>query len=408
LSVSIHQHVCVIVTGGIAAYKAPELVRRLRDAGADVQVVMTRAAQEFVRPLTFQAVSGHPVHVDLLDPTAEAAMGHIELARWADLVIVAPATADFLARLAAGLADDLATTLCLATAAPLLVAPAMNRQMWDHPATQANLATLRARGVHCVGPAEGVQACGETGAGRLAEIPDIVTAAGALRGPGSLGGELGGLKVLITAGPTQEPIDPVRVITNRSSGKMGYAVARAAAAAGAEVTLVTGPTALPLPPGVRAVRVTTAADMYTAVMDHVAGTDIFIATAAVADYTPVAPAARKMKKQGAERTLTLQPTADILAAVAARTPPPFTVGFAAETDNLLEYARGKLTRKALNMVAANLVGQAGTGFDADENELHVVWHGGEQQLGRASKDALARRLIALIAERYRVGRAVQG
>lgn len=403
MSVLFHQHVCLIVTGGIAAYKAPELVRRLRDAGAEVRVVMTRAAQEFVRPLTFQAVSGQPVHTDLLDPAAEAAMGHIELARWADLVIAAPASADFMARLAAGFADDLATTLCLATAAPLLIAPAMNRLMWAHPATRSNLATLTARGVRCAGPAEGAQACGETGAGRLAETADIIAAAEALCGTR----ELAGMRVLITAGPTQEPIDPVRVITNRSSGKMGYAVARAAAAAGAEVTLVSGPTALPAPAGVSITRVATAADMYRAVMAAVARCDIFIATAAVADYTLADPAAHKVKKQGTLLTLTLQPTQDILAAVAARTPPPFTVGFAAETENLLDYARGKLTRKALDMVAANLVGQPGTGFDADDNELHVVWHGGDQPLGRASKDALARRLIELIAERYRVARPVQ-
>jgi len=391
------------VTGGIAAYKAPELVRRLRDAGAEVRVVMTRAAQEFVRPLTFQAVSGQPVHTDLLDSAAEAAMGHIELARWADLVIAAPASADFMARLAAGFADDLATTLCLATTAPLLVAPAMNLQMWAHPATRANLASLHARGVGCVGPGEGSQACGETGAGRLVDIPDILAAAEGL----FTSRDLAGLRVLITAGPTQEPIDPVRVITNRSSGKMGYAVARAAAAAGATVTLVSGPTALPAPAGMALTRVMTAAEMYEAVNTRVAACDIFIATAAVADYTLADPAARKVKKKGAELTLSLQPTTDILAAVAARPTPPFTVGFAAETENLLDYARGKLTRKRLHMVAANLVGQPGTGFDADDNELYVVWHGGEKQLGRASKDALARNLIALIAERYRVARPAQ-
>jgi phosphopantothenoylcysteine decarboxylase / phosphopantothenate---cysteine ligase len=397
-----HQ-VCLIVTGGIAAYKAPEIVRRLREAGALVRVVMTRAAQEFVRPLTFQAVSGQPVHSDLLDPAAEAAMGHIELARWAELVIVAPASADFIARLAAGMADDLATTLCLATQAPLLIAPAMNRVMWEHPATQHNLATLSARGVQRVGPNDGAQACGETGPGRMAEPAQILLAAEA-RGRS---GELAGLRVLITAGPTQEAIDPVRFITNRSSGKMGYAVARAAWAAGATVTLVSGPTALPAPSGVAITSVTTAAEMYQAVMATVADCDIFIGTAAVADYAVTAPAAHKVKKQGAALTLALHPTQDILAAVAARPSPPFTVGFAAETEKLIEHARAKLTRKALHMVAANLVGQPGTGFEADDNSLHIVWLGGEKQLGRASKDALARSLIALIAERYRVASAVQ-
>ena len=403
MNVLIHKHVCLIVTGGIAAYKAPEIVRRLRDAGALVRVVMTRAAQEFVRPLTFQAVSGLPVHTELLDTAAEAAMGHIELARWSELVIVAPASADFMARLAIGQADDLATTLCLATQAPILIAPAMNRVMWEHPATRHNLAILVARGVQRVGPEEGAQACGETGLGRLAEAAHILAAAETYFGCG----ELANLKVLITAGPTQEAIDPVRFITNRSSGKMGYAVARAAAAAGAVVSLVSGPTALPAPSGVSVRRVTTATEMYQAVMAQVADCHIFIAVAAVSDYTVAVPAAQKVKKQGADLTLTLRPTQDILAAVAARAAPPFTVGFAAETENLIEHARAKLTRKALQMVAANLVGQPGTGFETDENSLHVVWQGGEKQLGRASKDALARSLIVVIAERYRAAAAVQ-
>lgn len=397
LSVFLPRHVCLIVTGGIAAYKAPDVVRRLREGGADVRVVMTRAAGAFLQPLTLQAVSGRPVHVDLLDPAAEAGMGHIELARWADLVLVVPATADFIARLAAGLADDLATTLCLASAAPLLLAPAMNHQMWTHAATQANLATLAARGVRVVGPVSGAQACGETGPGRMAEPAEILTACASPYDPSLLAG----LPVLVTAGPTQEPIDPVRFITNRSSGKMGYAVARAAAACGARVTLVSGPTALPDPPGLEIVRVTTAAEMAAAVLARIADCAIFIAAAAVADYTLAAPAAQKVKKQGAELSLTLQPTQDILASVAARPAPPFTVGFAAETEHLLEHARDKLARKALDMVAANLVGQPGTGFDSDENELHVVWQGGETKLARAPKDALARTLLAVIAERYR-------
>jgi len=392
-----HRQICVIVTGGIAAYKAPDLVRRLRADGAEVRVVMTRAATEFVRPLTFQAVSGAPVHVDLLDSAAEAAMGHIELARWAELVIVAPASADFIARLAAGLADDLPSTLCLATAAPLLVAPAMNRLMWAHPATCDNVEALRRRGVLLCGPDSGEQACGETGPGRMAEPAAIVDAAA-----GALGSDaLAGLRVLLTAGPTQEPIDPVRFITNRSSGKMGYAVAAAARAAGATVTLVSGPTRLAPPAGCEFLGVTSAAEMFDAVLARVDACDIFIASAAVADYTVSAPATQKVKKEGAALTLVLEPTRDILKTVAARPDAPFTVGFAAETQRLAEYARGKLAAKSLDMIAANLVGRPGTGFESDDNDLSVYWHGGEKQLGKASKHTLARELIALVAERYR-------
>lgn len=392
-----HRQICVIVTGGIAAYKAPDLVRRLRAAGAEVRVVMTRAATEFVRPLTFQAVSGAPVHVDLLDSAAEAAMGHIELARWAELVVVAPASADFIARLAAGLADDLPSTLCLATAAPLLVAPAMNRLMWANAATCDNVAALARRGVLLCGPDSGEQACGETGPGRMAEPAAIVDAAAQALGSDALAG----LRVLLTAGPTQEPIDPVRFITNRSSGKMGYAVAAAARAAGAVVTLVSGPTRLAPPPGCEFVGITSAAEMYDAVLARVDDCDIFIASAAVADYTVTAPATRKVKKEGAPLTLVLEPTRDILKTVAARADAPFTVGFAAETERLAEYARGKLAAKSLDMIAANLVGRPGTGFESDDNDLSVFWQGGEKLLGKASKHALARELIALVAERYR-------
>ena len=293
--------------------------------------------------------------------------------------------------------DDLPTTLCLATAAPLLVAPAMNRLMWANAATQANLEILRARGVHFVGPDEGGQACGETGAGRMSEPLAIVEAAARLQANEALSG----LRVLMTAGPTQEPIDPVRFITNRSSGKMGYALAAAAREAGARVTLVTGPTKLAPPGGCEVVPVTTAQDMLEAVLARVADCDVFIATAAVADYTVASPAAQKMKKEGEALTLTLAPTTDILRTVAARPGAPFTVGFAAETERLAEYARGKLASKSLNMIAANLVGRAGTGFESDDNELSVFWNGGEKQLGKASKQALARELVAIIAERYR-------
>ncbi|MBI4694231.1 MAG: bifunctional phosphopantothenoylcysteine decarboxylase/phosphopantothenate--cysteine ligase CoaBC [Gammaproteobacteria bacterium] len=394
-----NKRLLVVVTGGIAAYKAPEIVRRARSRGAEVRVVMTPAACEFITPLTLQAVSGNPVHTELFDAAAEAAMGHIELARWADEVLVAPASADFLARLAHGLAGDLASTLCLATAAPLTVAPAMNRLMWDNAATRANVALLAARGVRMIGPEAGEQACGEVGPGRMSEPEAIV---GALFDALPAGG-LVGLRVLITAGPTQEPIDPVRFITNRSSGKMGYAVATAAAAAGARVTLVSGPTALAAPAGVDVRRVTTAAEMYEAVMAEVAAHDIFIASAAVADYRPEAPATQKMKKAGAALTLTLAPTQDILRAVAAREVPPFTVGFAAETEHVLENARSKLTGKSLDMIAANEVG-AGMGFDSDENELHVIWQDGDTLLGRASKNSIARRLVELIAARYRAVR----
>ena len=390
------KHVCVVVTGGIAAYKGPDLVRQLRAAGAEVRVVMTAAARAFVTPLTFQAVSGQPVGCDLLDPAAEAAMGHIELARWAELVLVAPASADFLARLAHGLADDLASTLCLATEAPLLVAPAMNRLMWSNAATLANTATLAARGVVICGPASGAQACGETGPGRMEDPAAIVAAAAGMFPTGSLAGQT----VLITAGPTQEPLDPVRFITNRSSGKMGFAVAAAAREAGARVVLVAGPSQQPLPSGCEVVGVSTAAEMFDAVMARVPACNIFIGAAAVADYTVEAPAPGKIKKKGEALSLKLVPTRDILAHVAAHPQRPFTVGFAAETERVEEYARGKLVAKGLDLIAANLVGRPGTGFESDLNELAVYWPDGGRDLGRAPKAALARQLVALIAERF--------
>lgn len=390
------QRVLLIVTGGIAAYKALEVVRRLRDSGAAVRVVMTAAAQRFVAPLSFQALSGEPVHCDLLDERAEAAMGHIELARWAGLVVVAPASADFLARLRAGIADDLATTLCLATSAPLLVAPAMNQQMWQNAATAENLAVLRERGIAVIGPAAGAQACGETGPGRLVEPDAIADAALAFFSAPVLANA----RIVITAGPTQEAIDPVRYISNRSSGKMGYAVAAAAAAAGAEVTLISGPTNLQPPPSVRYLAVVSAAEMFDAVATIVGDADIFIATAAVADYRVDEPATSKHKKHDDVLSLTLSPTQDILHGVTARPDPPFAVGFAAETDNLIANARSKLERKSLDMIAANIVGVEGVGFDSNDNELHVLWNGGEKRLTRAPKAAIARQLIALVAERY--------
>jgi phosphopantothenoylcysteine decarboxylase / phosphopantothenate---cysteine ligase len=392
------------VTGGIAAYKAPDLVRRLREQGADVRVVLTASAGRLVTPVTFQAVSGHPVRSGLWDEAAEAAMGHIELARWADLVLIAPATADFLARLAVGMADDLLTTLCLATDAPLAVAPAMNRLMWANPVTQENVHRLTARGVTLLGPGAGDQACGETGEGRMLEPREIVAALAS--GTGAAEGVLAGQKLLITAGPTREALDPVRYLTNRSSGKMGYAVAAAAARAGAEVVLVSGPVNLGPPPGVRVVEVETAAQMRDAVQAELPGAAAFIAAAAVADYRPAHPAPHKLKKHAGEMVVELVRNPDILAEVAAASPRPFVVGFAAETQDVEENARLKLERKALDMIAANKVG-SDCGFDRDENALLVLWDGGRQDLGCGTKAELADRLIGLIAERMRAGHQAQ-
>lgn len=389
--------VVLIVSGGIAAYKALDIVRRLRDVGASVRVVMTAAAQQFVGQLSFQALSGQPVHTDLLDPQAEAAMGHIELARWADIIVVAPATADFIARIRSGMANDLATTTCLASRAPLLLAPAMNQQMWYHDATQDNVAALTARGVMLCGPESGFQACGETGLGRMAE-PEAVVAAVVGQVASGL---LSGLRVMITAGPTQEAIDPVRYLSNRSSGKMGYAIARAAREAGAQVALISGPVALEPPAGVATTAVVSANDMYVAVMETIATVDIFVACAAVADYEIAVPAAHKRKKDDVSMNLTLTPTRDVLSGVTALSEPPFAVGFAAETEKLLEHARSKLEKKSLDMIAANEVGAKGLGFESDENELRVLWNDGEQHLVKAPKDIIARQLVGLIASCYR-------
>lgn len=389
------------VTGGIAAYKSPDLVRRLRERGAEVQVVMTQAAREFVTATTFQAVSGRPVRTDLWDAAAEAAMGHIELARWAEVVLIAPATADFLARLATGQADDLLATLCLATEAPVAVAPAMNHVMWANAATRANTTTLQQRGIHIFGPAAGDQACGEIGEGRMLEPLELVERIAALH----LGdGPLRGRRVLISAGPTRERIDPVRFISNRSSGKMGFAVAQAAREAGAEVVLVSGPVSLPTPPGVRRVDVESAADMLAAVLREVEGTDIFISTAAVADYRPARPADQKIKKTSDTLDLCMERTSDVLATVAARPDRPFVVGFAAETESVEQNARLKLLKKNLDMIAANEVGHDKV-FDCEDNQLIVLWRNGRHELGRASKQALARELVALIAKSFAAARA---
>jgi phosphopantothenoylcysteine decarboxylase / phosphopantothenate---cysteine ligase len=387
------------VTGGIAAYKSPELVRRLVERGCDVQVVMSRGAHEFVGALTFQAVSGRRVRDDLWDTAAEAAMGHIELARWADVIIVAPATAHFLGTLAAGLSGDLLSTVCLATTAPIVLAPAMNQAMWANSAVQANRALLEARGVRFLGPASGDQACGETGPGRMLEPNDIAGAL--LEQTGRLQTQpLKGLKVVVTAGPTREPIDPVRYITNRSSGKMGFAVAAAARASGAEVVLVTGPVSLPTPAGVRRVDVETAEQMYRSVHDEITGAQIFIGCAAVSDYRPREAAEQKIKRRAAEMDLPLVRSPDTLASIAALPKPPFTVGFAAETNDVAAHARDKLERKHIDMIAANQVGRD-CGFDRETNALTVYWPGGgELALGEGGKIQLARRLVDLIAERY--------
>jgi len=383
------------VTGGIAAYKAAELVRRLRDDGAEVRVVMTESAQRFVTPLTFQALSGHPVRTSLWDDAAEAAMGHIELARWAGQVLIAPASADFLARLVHGAANDLLTTLCLATSAPVAVAPAMNQQMWAHAATQDNVERLRARGVAILGPASGGQACGESGPGRLLEAAELVAALADLRRKGPLSGR----RILVSAGPTYEDLDPVRYLANRSSGRMGFAVAEAARASGAEVTLVAGPVNLATPVGVRRIDVRSAAQMREAVLAHADAADAYVAAAAVADYRPAELAPHKIKKSAAARTLELVPTADILAELGQRPRHPLLVGFAAETEDVLRYAREKLVRKGLDLVAANRVGVQGQGFESEDNELTLVDAASERALGRGSKRELARALVAEIAAR---------
>ncbi len=392
------------ITGGIAAYKTPELVRRLRGRGAEVQIVMTASAAEFVTETALQAVSGRPIRSNLWDKEAEASMSHIELARWADVVLIAPATAEIMARLASGAAADLLTTLCLATEAPLVIAPAMNHVMWDNAAVQANRKTLEERGVQILGPDRGAQACGETGAGRMLE-PDEIAAI--VCGPQLAGvtaeGSLSGKTVLVTAGPTREPIDPVRYITNRSSGKMGYAMARAAADMGAKVILVSGPVTLAEPVGIEVVHVTTAEQMFDATHAHLDGVDIFVAAAAVSDYRPADAACTKIKKDAETMSLELVRSKDILASVAALDDAPFTVGFAAETDHVREYARGKLEKKNLDMIVANRVGDD-CGFDYDHNTVDIFFKDGEVSFAEAPKTELANDIMKLVAERYFVSR----
>lgn len=387
------------ISGGIAAYKCPEIVRRLRERGAEVRIVMTQSAQAFITPLTLQAVSGYPVADDLFDPAAEASMGHIELAKWADLVLLAPATADLMARLAVGMADDLLTTLCLASAAPIAVAPAMNQQMFRAAATQNNLATLAQRDMLIWGPDCGEQACGDVGPGRML---DPLTLVDLVEQYFSQDQRLSAYRILITAGPTREALDPVRFISNHSSGKMGFAIAAAAARHGAQVTLVCGPVTLSTPPGVTRIDVQSALEMQAAVQQHAHVSDIFIACAAVADYRAHQVAAEKMKKQpGDTLTLTLVKNPDIVADVAAMTEArPFVVGFAAETQNVEEYARQKLARKGLDLICANDVSQDGQGFNSDTNALHLFWLQGDKQLPLSSKSRLGSTLINEIVRRY--------
>ena len=392
------KHIVLGVSGGIAAYKTPELVRRLRDRGAEVRVVMTEAAKAFITPLTLQAVSGYPVYDDLLDPAAEAAMGHIELGKWADLVILAPATADLIARVAAGMANDLVTTRCLATAAPLAVVPAMNQQMYRALPTQENLQRLAGRGVMLWGPDSGSQACGDVGPGRMLDPLEIVDRAVAWSMPVN---DLQHLNIMITAGPTREALDPVRYVTNHSSGKMGFAIAAAAAARGANVTLVAGPVSLPTPAGVTRIDVTSALEMEKAVMAQITRQNIFIGSAAVADYRAVEIAAEKIKKQGDEITLKMIKNPDIVAGVGAmREQRPYVVGFAAETRNVEEYAQQKRVRKNLDLICANDVSKSGQGFNSDTNALHLFWQEGEKVLPLADKTLLGQQLLDEIVSRY--------
>ncbi len=396
MSVLNNRRVLLGVTGGIAAYKTAELVRLLVRAGAEVQVVMTPSASNFIAPLTLQALSGRSVRQEMFDSAQEAAMGHIDLARWADLVLVAPATADFIARLAVGMANDLLATLCLATTAPIALAPAMNREMWLNPATKANVQALSRRGVEIWGPADGEQACGEVGPGRMLEPDGLVECLSDIFSAGALSG----VRVLLTAGPTREPIDPVRYVGNRSSGRMGYALASALAAQGAAVTMVSGPVSLKTPGRVERIDVETALEMEQEVVSRVGECDIFVACAAVADYRCDGVAEQKIKKSQERMELSLVRNPDILKQVASHTNPPFTVGFAAETERLAQLAEEKRLAKGVDMIAANLVGAGRGGFESDENALTVSWAGGVSDLPMMEKERLAQALVALIVERY--------
>lgn len=395
-----NKRVLLGVTGSIAAYKAAELIRRLQDAGAEVRVVMTDGAKAFVTPLTFQALSGLPVHENLLDKEAEAAMGHIELSRWADVILIAPASANSLAGLAQGRADELLNTVCLAADVPLAIAPAMNKNMWADQATQENVKLLAQRGVLFIGPDSGDQACGDVGEGRMVDSEIIISRLAELFSVGSLSGQT----VLITAGPTREALDPVRYLSNHSSGKMGYAIAEAAVEAGAKVILVSGPVSLEVPDRVTCINIESAAEMEVAVREHIVDSDVFVASAAVADYRPVTVQQDKIKKKDNRLTIELEKNIDILSMVKTDYAKTFCVGFAAETQDLENYARAKLVNKNIEMIAANLVGSDATKtngtFNSDTNELNVYWRGGDLKLEFGSKTKLARQLIALIAQRY--------
>jgi phosphopantothenoylcysteine decarboxylase/phosphopantothenate--cysteine ligase len=391
-----NRHILLGVTGGIAAYKSAELIRRLKDHGADVRVVMTAAAMEFITPLTLQALSGNPVHTTLLDPEAEAGMGHIELARWADLILVAPASADFMARLANGRGDDLLTTLCLATPAPIALAPAMNQGMWRDQATQDNIATLSARKIALFGPAAGEQACGDIGPGRMLEAEELAAHAASIFNSRILDG----VRLTITAGPTREAIDPVRYISNHSSGKMGYALAAAAADAGAIVTLISGPTNLHCPERVSRVDVISAQDMLDASTATLGKCELFIACAAVADYRPAKAADQKIKKDNDSMHIDLVRNPDIVSTIANHSERPVTVGFAAETQDLMRYARGKLERKNLDLIIANDVSNSAIGFNANDNAVTAIWKDGQCDIPQMGKNQLAAQLITLIAQKF--------
>jgi len=387
------------ITGGIAAYKSAELVRHFKKAGADVRVVMTKGAMEFITPLTLQALSGNPVHHALLDPEAEAGMGHIELAKWADLLVVAPASANFIARLSQGLGDDLLTTICLASEAPMALAPAMNQAMWKDGTTQQNIQRLidvKGKNLHIFGPDAGEQACGDVGPGRMLD-PQIVAASCAELFET---GVLAGVNLVVTAGPTREAIDPVRYISNHSSGKMGYAIAEAARDAGACVTLISGPVNLKAPERMNTLKIDSARDMLEAALQHIDECQIFIAAAAVADYRPLNVANQKIKKAGDSIEMTMIKNPDVVATVAQHPQRPFTVGFAAETQAVEEYARGKLENKNLDMIVANDVSRDDIGFNSDTNAATVLWHEGQQSFDSMSKHTMARQLIELIAHRY--------
>ena len=391
-----NKRVLLGISAGIAAYKTPDLVRKLTELGAQVQIIMSKNSDQFVAPLALQAVSGHAVHNHAMTAESESGMGHIDLARWADVVLIAPATANVIARLCQGNADELLTTICVATEAPIAVAPAMNQQMWQNQATLANMQLLEQRGVLILGPDSGEQACGEVGPGRMLQPEDIAAQLGLSFETGSLTGK----SVMITAGPTWEALDPVRGITNHSSGLMGYAIAQAAIEAGANVTLVSGPTHIEKPERSNNIDVLSAANMHAAVMDNIADQDIFIGVAAVADYRPVDEADQKIKKNNDEMTIRLVKNPDILADVAALKDKPFCVGFAAETNKVVDYARGKLERKKLDLIAANKVGGSETGFGTTDNAITLISKDDVIELPRANKSALARNLITHIAKHF--------